>query len=142
MPFLICSNCGKKFLSVYHDISGITKLCNLCVKQSKCVCKKYKKKYLSELCDRHYNCPKDQREKAYWYREEEHKIIYSVSQVWGYNKDKRFVLLTKEVCSLKKAAIKCLLDNHVRVENQEEEYFYKKVIPNYASVWELYIDTK
>lgn len=130
MPFLICKNCKHKYLTRWDDTYGQWKLCYSCVKISNCTCPWYG---VSERCKRHYSIERDRRENAYWYTGKGwHLIKYSVT-----NKCKiinnNLEIVGEDVCTLKKAAIKCLIDNNVRVENSDEEYYYKRVINNFRT---------
>lgn len=133
MPFIICQNCKHKYLSTYHDSHGLSKLCYSCVQISKCTCKFWS--VISENCNKHFCTEKDRREKADWYTGKGwHLIKYSVSKKCG-DVNGKFSIIGEEVCMLKKAAIKCLMDNNIRVENLEEEYFYKRIIDNFHTLY-------
>ena len=133
MPFLICSNCKKYYLSKYLDIHGRLKLCYTCVQQWPCDCRS--KFYVTENCNKHYSTPKDQQSQEPPYEKSIWRIFHGCTRLGGDEIHRNPYAIRKEVASLKITAIKCLYDNHVRVENKEEEYFYKRVIPNHQSLF-------
>jgi len=65
---------------------------------------------------------------APYYRKEISELKYSVTTCAVLTL-KTGIVKFEKTRSLKEAAIKCLIDNNVRAENECEEYFYKKVVP-------------
>lgn len=129
MPFLICENCAHKYLSFYHETHGTPKLCYSCVQISKCTC--VFTRWVSERCKRHYSTYKDRLLNYEHYKGK--GLKYSVKQKYNFVNDE---LIVKEtVNTLKQATLDCLTFNNVRVENSDEEYFYKKVITNFKSYY-------